>query len=127
MLLSFFNFLYELVCGTNPDSPEYGEGIFESVGLLTLLTTLIISLIFYVGVGRWQNIWYTKIHWLVTSLFCAAFGFGLAYSLAKHDLGSVDSYLMRFAFFNSFYAAVFFFLFSLLFKNFSIYSKRTPF
>lgn len=127
MLLGFFNFLYEVVCGVNPDSPEYGEGIFESVGLLTVILTLLIALIFYVGLGRWQNIWHTKAHWTITIILSGITGSGLAYSLAKADVGSVDGYLMRFALFNFVCAALFFFLFSLLFKNFSIYSKRTPF
>ena len=115
MLLSFFNFLYELVCGVNTDSPEYGEGVFESVGLLTVIVTLIIALIFYIGLGRWQNIWHTRIHWVITTMICAISGFGIAYSLAKKDIGIIDSYLIRFALFNLMYAALFFFLFSLFF------------
>lgn len=127
MLLSFFNILYELVCGANAESPEYGEGVFESVGLLTVIVSLIIALIFYIGLGRWQNIWHTRVHWVITLIIVAVAGFGVAYSLSKNEIGAVDGYLIRFALFNMLYAAVFFFLFSLFFKNFSIFSKRTPF
>ena len=127
MLTAFFTFLYELVCGVNADSPEYAEGIFENTGLLTVVLTLVLALVFYVVLGRWRNIWHKTVHWFLTLVIAAAAGFGSAYSLAKNELGTVDGYLIRFALFNMLYAALFFFLFSLLLKTLSIYAKRTPF
>lgn len=127
MLLSIFSSIYELVCSENPDFPEYREGIFNSVGLITLLTAVVICLLFYVALGRWKGVWYTGVHWAITIFICAAIGFGLAYSLAKGELGAVDGYLIRFALFNAVFSAVYFIAFSFLFKNFSIFSKRTPF
>lgn len=127
MLSSIFNFLYQLVCGENADSPEYAEGIFESTGLITLVIAFILAFIFYVALGRWRNVWHTRTHWVITIILSAAIGFGVAFSLAKNELGAVDGYLIRFAVFNMIYSIIYFILFSLLLKNFSIFSKRTPF
>ncbi|MCA0447291.1 MAG: hypothetical protein LCH54_13790 [Bacteroidetes bacterium] len=123
---SIFSFIYEIIIGENSDFPEYREGIFDSVGLITLIISVAICLLFYVGLGRWKALWYTMIHWVITILIVASIGFGFAFSQAKGELGDVDSYLIRFAIFNAMYAALYFIAFSFLFKNFSIFSKRTP-
>ncbi|WP_345954023.1 hypothetical protein [Mucilaginibacter sp. PAMB04168] len=127
MLSSLFSTIYEIVCGSNPDFPAYEEQIFSSVGLLTFLAAVIFCLLFYVALGRWRMIWFNNVHWGGTIVFCAVTGFVLAFLSAKGTLGLVDGYLIRFALFNALYAAVFFIALSFLFKNFSIYSKRTPF
>jgi len=127
MLLSIFSILYELVSGENPDYPEYREQIFNSVGTLTFFMSALVALLFYVVLGRWRMIWFNNVHWATTIFLCAAAGFGISFLLARDELGLIDSYLIRFALFNGLYAALFFVLFSLLFKNFSIFSKRTPF
>lgn len=127
MLLSVFSPLYELVCGVNSNYPEYRTQLFGSTGLLTIVLALIIGLLFYVVLGRWKLIWFNKAHWAATIALCALFGFLLAFISAKSLLGLVDGYLLRFALFNAIFAAVFFILFSFLLKNFSIFSKRTPF
>ena len=127
MFLSIFSSLYEIVTGENPDYPEYRESIFNSVGLLTLVISIVICLIFYVILGRWKGVWYSIIHWAITIVICAAIGFGMAFSLSKGELGVTDGYLIRFALFNGVYAAIYFIAFSFFFKNFSIFSKRTPF
>lgn len=126
MLLSIFSPIYELIIGENADFPEYRDGIFDSVGLITFIIAISICLIFYVAIGRWKEIWYTLVHWVITVLLVAAIGFGFAFSQAKGQLGAVDSYLIRFAIFNALYAAIYFMAFSFLFKNFSIFSKHTP-
>ena len=126
MLLSIFAPLYELFIGENADFPEYRSDLFDSLGLITFIISVSICLLFYVALGRWKLIWYTTIHWVLTILLVAAIGFGFAFTQAKGQLGTVDSYLIRFAIFNALYAAIYFIAFSFLFKNFSIFSKRTP-
>jgi hypothetical protein len=126
MLLTIFSSLYELIIGENADFPEYRAGIFDSVGLITFIIAIVICLLFYVALGRWKAIWYTTIHWVITIILVAAIGFGFAFTQAKGQLGDFDSYLIRFAIFNALYAAIYFIAFSFLFKNFSIFSKRTP-
>lgn len=127
MMLSIFSSIYELVCGKNSEGSEYRDSIFDSVGLLSFIIAVVICLLFYVALGRWRGIWYTKVHWAITIFICALIGFGIAYGLANNELKTVDGYLIRFALFNALYSAIYFIAFSFLFKNFSIFSKRTPF
>lgn len=126
MLLSIFSILYELIIGNNSDYPEYRDGIFDSVGLISLVVALGFCFVFYVVLGQWKAIWYTKTHWLLTVLIVAVFGFGFAYSQAKGITGDYDSYVVRFSFVNGVYSALYFVGFSFLLKNFSIFSKHTP-
>jgi len=126
MLLSIFSPLYEFIIGENADFPEYREGIFDSVGFITFLIAVVICLLFYVALGRWKAIWYTLLHWALTIIIVAAIAFGFAFTQSKGQIGTVDSYLVRFAIFNAIYAAVYFIAFSFIFKNFSVFSKRTP-
>ena len=132
MLLSIFSTLYELIIGANSDFPEYRDnGIFNITGLITFVIAVLICLLFYVALGRWKNIWYTGVHWVITILIVAAIGFGFAYSQASGGLGigygdDGFTYLIGFAAINALYAAIYFIAFSFFFKNFSIFSKRTP-
>jgi hypothetical protein len=124
---TLFIFIYECLCGRNQNISDYRERIFGSVGWLTLLAALTVGLIFYLGLGRWRNVWHTRIHWSVTIVLCALIGFGLAYGPAKSMIGSVDGYLVLFSCMNAFVSVVYFMLFSFLLKRFSIHAKRTPF
>lgn len=127
MTASVFSFLYELFLGENNEFPEYREEIFDSIGFFTFLFCGALALVFYLVMGRWRMVWYNTTHWTLTLLVCVLFGFVLAYFFTRNEIGLVDGYLVRFSLFNSLYAALFFILFSLLLKGFSIYSKRTPF
>ncbi len=127
MLLNAFTFLYELLCGKNADISEYGDAIYPNAGLLTFVIVFIIAALFYLALGRVSNIWHARIHWVVTMVLAAVIGFAIAYFFAKSELGLVDVFLIKFALFNMLCAAVYFFLFSLLLKKFSIHARRTPF
>jgi len=118
--------MYELFIGENVDYPEYREGIFSSVGTLSFIISVIICLIFYVGLGRWKPIFHKTIHWVITIIIVVGIAFGLAFMQAKGVLDLFDVYLIQFALFNAVYSAIYFLIFSLLFKRFSIFSKRTP-
>lgn len=126
MLLSIFSTLYEALIGENAENPEFRDHLFSSVGLFTLLTAAAICFVFYILLGRWKSVWYTKAHWGITVLLCGIAGFTLAFVLTKNDLGDWDSYIIRFALFNALFAAIYFVIFSFLLKPFSIFSKRTP-
>lgn len=54
--MALFTSLYEVFIGENPDYPEYREGIFSSVGLLTFLLAAVAAAIFYVAIGRWSTL-----------------------------------------------------------------------
>jgi hypothetical protein len=125
--VALFTSLYEVFIGENPDYPEYREGIFSSVGLLTFLLGAVAAAIFYVALGRWKPVFEKPVHWVITLVLTALIGFLLAYTQARGTLGATDSYTTRFALFNALYAVVYFFLFSILFKRFSIFARHTPF
>lgn len=125
--MALFTSLYEVFIGENPDYPEYREGIFSSVGLLTFLLAAVIAAVFYAGLGRWRPVFEKTSHWFITLALAALLGFLLAYTQARGTLGATDSYTTRFALFNALYSVVYFFLFSILFKRFSIYARHTPF
>lgn len=127
MLLSFFSSLYEALAGANNEVPEYREGIFSSVGLLTIFIVLGIAAIFYVMLGRWRPIFAHLGHWIITLVIVALFGFGFAWAQANGSIGSADSYTTRFSLVNGLFALVYFFIFSLVLKRFSIFAKHTPF
>lgn len=127
MLLSVFSSLYELVCKPNQNYPEYRDSIFSSVGLLTLIISIVISIIFYIGLGRWKPIWYTLVHWIITLVLVTGIGFGLALLQTKSIIQLIDSYTIQFAIFNSIFSAIYFIVLSLFLKKASIFAKKTPF
>lgn len=123
---TLFRFIYESICGKNQELSDYRSHIYSNVGLLTLIIAIIIALLFYLALGRWRMVWYTRTHWVITVVFAALLGFCMAYSEAKVSIGAVDAYLIQFAFLNAILLAAYFIILSLMLKNFSIYSKRTP-
>jgi glucan phosphoethanolaminetransferase (alkaline phosphatase superfamily) len=127
MLLSIFSSLYELIIGENADFPEYREGIFDSVGLITFIFAIVICLLFFVVIGRLKSLLDRMWHWVVTLVIVAVIAFALAFTQAKGQLGDVDSYLIRFSIFNAIYSVVYFFIFSLLFQRASVYARHLPF
>ena len=126
MLLSIFTNMYELFIGSDPNNSEYRTGIFSSVGLITLIFSVALCLLFYAGLGRWKPVFHKPMHWLATLLLLAASAFAFAFAQARGVIGSTDGYTIRFALFNALYAALYFMLCSLVFKRLSIFAKHTP-
>ena len=128
MLLTLFSPFYEWICGSNNDSPEYNDnGIYDSVGFITVVLTLIVTVIFFVLLGRWKPVFYTIRAWIITLIINVFMGFGLAFTTAKEELGLIDGYLIRFAIINAAFTIVLFFILSVVLKRASIFAKRTPF
>jgi hypothetical protein len=128
MLLTIFSPFYEWICGSNGESPEYNDnGIYDSVGFITVAVTLLLTIVFYVLLGRWKPVFYTIRDWIITLFINAFIGFGLAFTSAKGELGSIDGYLIRFAIINAIFTIVLFFMLSIILKRASIFAKRTPF
>ncbi|TWV93000.1 hypothetical protein [Chitinophaga pinensis] len=76
-----FSLLYELLGGKN-NNPVYASTIFPSVGLFTVILSVIFALVFYLLLGRWRPVWDKQKHWLVTMVLLALIASGLAYSQA---------------------------------------------
>jgi di/tricarboxylate transporter len=128
MFILIFTSLYESILGTHSDySQEFSDDIFPAVGFITFVIAIVFCLLFYVALGRWKNIWYTTVHWAITIALVAAVGFGLAFSQTKSAIDIFDNYVLLFGLYNALFAAIIFIAFSFLFKNFSIFAKRTPF
>lgn len=115
-----------MVIGENSDYPEYRDNLFGSIGILTFIISIVFCVLFYIVLGRWKEIWYNRVHWGITIAMLSSIGFGLAFIQSKNLLSISDGYVIMFALFNAIFAAVYFILFSFLFKNFSTFSKRTP-
>ncbi|GAB3262849.1 hypothetical protein GCM10027347_28860 [Larkinella harenae] len=120
--------LYELWLGQNND-PIYADEIFTPVGLITLLVSIALALLFYLVLGRWKSVFYRTSHWAITLVVAGIFGFGYAvwYALDATGAENTDSYMQGFGAVNLLYALIYFCIFSLLLKRFSIFAKRTPF
>ena len=127
MLLSIFSFLYEIIIGENYNYPEYRDGIFSTVGLITFIISVVTCLIYYLGLGRWKPFFHQVGHWIIAFVITISLCFGLAFSIANDELGESDGYMIRFALVNSLYSLIYFLIFSLIVKRFSIFAKRTPF
>src|SRR5215212_3835240 len=107
-----FKSLYELLTGQNAD-PTYSTDVFPTVGLFTLLLSLITALIFYLLLGRWKPVWEKLGHWLITiAIISVASGF-FALSQAKSATGEeANSYMYSFSMINALYSLVYFVVFS---------------
>lgn len=120
--------LYELWLGQNND-PIYADEVFTPVGLITLFVSLLLAAIYYLGLGRWRAIFHRTPQWVLTLVIAAIFAFAYALSYAKDrtQADQTDNYMTGFGAVNAMYALIYFFVFSLLLKRFSIFAKRTPF
>ena len=123
-----FKYLYELICGQNVD-PTYAASVYPSVGLFTLIFAFSFAVIFYLVLGRWKPIWDKLRHWVITIVLLIGLSAFFALTQAKGATAeeSFNSFMYKFSMVNSFYAVVYFILFSLLLKRASIFAKRTPF
>jgi hypothetical protein len=123
-----FKAIYEGLCGPNND-PSYASGIYNFVGLSTLIFSIVIAAFFYILLGKWKNVWYTRKHWFITfgMLIITSFVWAMLQGKFGTEQDKIDYYMVMFGFTNAMLASIIFFVASLIFKNFSIYSKRTPF
>ena len=120
--------LYELWLGQNND-PIYADEIFTPVGLITLLVSLLLAAIFYLILGRWRSVFDGIGPWVITLVVVLIFAFAYAmwYAMDRTGADESDGYMTGLGGVNALYAAIYFFVFSILLKRFSIFAKHTPF
>jgi hypothetical protein len=126
LLTSISTDMYEVFIGPNVSFPEYRDGIFSAVGLMTLLLSIAVCAVFYAMLGRWKPVFHKPLHWIIALALTAVAGFIFAWTQAAGTIASTDSYTFRFGLFNALYAALYFTVFSLLLKRVSIFAKHTP-
>lgn len=122
--MKIFTFLYELFW--SPANPAYRSDIFPMVGVTSTITVLLLALIFYLGLGRWQAGWHHDKHWTITLVILIVFNAIILLSTtigSEVDFSPFDLYLLLI---NSIYIVVFWMIFSAIFKQFSVLAKKTP-
>jgi hypothetical protein len=122
---SVFNFIYETLVGKTSD-PTYREGIFLTIGVATFLINLALALLFYLLLGRWKAVWYKLSHWILTLLLSIGIC-SLVLSLVTDGEVDVNGEWWMILVWNTIIATVWYFIFSMLLKRFSIFPKYIPF
>lgn len=102
------------------------DEVFTTVGVLTIIITLLTCVLFFVIIGRWKPVFHKTVHWVIT-LVLLAIGMGILADTLGYNSDGDGVYSLKFGVFNAIYTALYFFLFSLLFKRFSVHAKYTPF
>jgi hypothetical protein len=130
MIQNFFSGLYELVLGrplpanyTN----DYREVVFPNTGLQLFLITLALVLVYYYLFNRIMSTGlYKTRHWVIMLLVNAAIAFAIPLIQVSNNDIEMHSYTYMFAFVNTVYSLILFFVFSLLLKRGSVQAWTTP-
>jgi hypothetical protein len=130
MIQNFFSGLYELVLGrplpanyTN----DYREVVFPNTGLQLFLITLALVLVYYYLLNRIMSTGlYKTRHWVIMLLVNAAIAFAIPLIQVSNNDIETHSYTYMFAFVNTVYSLILFFVFSLLLKRGSVQAWTTP-
>lgn len=130
MIQKFFSGLYELFLGrpipanfTN----DYREVVFPNTGLQLILITLAMVLIYYYLLNRIMSTgWYKTQHWVLFLLLNAVIAFAIPLIQVSNNGIETHSYTYMFAFVNTVYSLILFFLLSILLKRGSVQAWTTP-
>ena len=131
MLPGFFKFIYELFLSA-PQPPQtrpvFWNEIFPNVGLVNIITSLLLMFVFYylinhiLPVAFFRKAW----HWALFMILSAAIGFGYALQYCDSKELEQNSYVWSFATINALYGALFYTIFSFLFRRWSRGASTTP-
>lgn len=130
MIQKLFWGLYELFLGrpipanfTN----DYREVVFPNTGLLLVIITLAIVLIYYYVLNRMMSTGlYKTQHWVMFLVLNAIIAFIIPIMQVNGNGIETHSYTYMFAFLNVVYSVILFFLFSILLKRGSVQAWTTP-
>jgi hypothetical protein len=129
--MSFFSSLYEVIGSPQPPSetPVYREVIFPNIGLTNIGITIALLVVFYLVINRWMRVatFSRPGHWAILLLLNVIIAFIVVIAQVNGQNVVQHSYMYWLALLNAFYAAVFFFLFSLIFRKLSVNASTTPF
>lgn len=130
MIQNFFSGLYELVLGrplpanyTN----DYREVVFPNTGLQLFIITLALVVVYYYVLNRLMSTGLYKTgHWVIMLLLNAVLAFAIPLFQVNNNAIETHSYTYMFAFVNTVYSLILFFVFSLLLKRGSVQAWTTP-
>ncbi|WP_026463605.1 hypothetical protein [Adhaeribacter aquaticus] len=132
MLPGFFKFIYELFL-SSPQPPQtrpiFWNEIFPTVGLVNIALSLLFMAIFYYLINHILPIAFFKKagHWAIFLFLNAALNFWFALQYCDGKEVEQNSYVWSFCTVNAIYAAIFYILFSFLFRRWSRGASTTPF
>ncbi|MBA9076125.1 hypothetical protein [Rufibacter quisquiliarum] len=130
MIQNFFSGLYELFLGRPMPAnftQDYREVIFPNTGLLLLVISLALVVLYYYVFNRVMSTgFYKPKHWVVMLLLNAVIAFAVPIMQVNGNGVETHSYTYTFAFVNAVLSLVLFFVFSLLLKKGSVQAWTTP-
>lgn len=131
MLPGFFKFIYQLLLSA-PQPPQtrpiFWNEIFPTVGLVNLIISLVLMLIFYYLINHLMPVAFFKKawHWALFMLLSAGLNFWYAlYYCGVKDVEQ-NSYVWSFATVNAVYGALFYLIFSFALRRWSRGASTTP-
>lgn len=130
MIQNFFTSLYELFLGRPMPATftnDYREVIFPNTGLLLVLISLVMVVLYYYVFNRALSTGlYKPKHWVIMLLINAIAAFMIPVMQVSNNGVETHSYTYTFAFVNAILSLVLFFVFSLLLKKGSVQAWTTP-
>ncbi|MER2999511.1 hypothetical protein [Pontibacter populi] len=130
MIQKFFWGLYEMFLGrpipanfTN----DYREVVFPNTGLLLVIITLAIVILYYYVLNRVMSTGlYKTQHWVMFLVLNAIIAFIIPITQVTGNEIETHSYTYMFAFLNVIYSIILFFVFSIVLKRGSVQAWTTP-
>lgn len=114
-------------------SAMYNAGAYTSIGIMMLLSALVMEALYYYVLSNYGKI-HRRSFWFLWLFIIAVLNFILAYISSMSSLTKADpltqytfSQYFTFSMVNVLWAVVFSFIFSVIFKFWSVSASRTPF
>lgn len=122
-----FDLLYEYTVSSHPNFEQLAEGAFMTVGIVTLIASIVVAAIYYLLVNRMTDKLDQIIHWFVFLDIALIFAFLFAYLIGNPYIDEGNPQPVLFWVMNTIYALVYFFVASILLKKASKYATKIPF
>lgn len=129
--MQFFRALYEVIGSPQPPSETvvYRDVIFPNLGLWNLGVTVALLVLFYLVINRWMRVatFSRTSHWSILLVLNVIIAFINVIVQVKGQNVVEHSYVYWLALLNAFYAALLYFILSLIFRKLSVNASTTPF
>lgn len=128
-----FDFLYSYTVGNDYTYiNEFRESVFTNIGVVTLIVSLVLCLLYYPVINRITDKMDQFVHWVIFLVLAGVFGGVYALVTANNYivgiLGDTEPQVPVLLWvMNGVYALLYFFVFSILLKKSSKFATKTPF